>query len=238
MDDEERKEEAAADADRFNYDALAAAYGAKPGYLLKQMREAREAEEAEEEEEEEEEDDGVQVWDYEGGEDDEEDGEDVGIEEDGGDEEDEDEDVDSASSSDASDGASDSDASHDTSDSEPVPTPAAASDEPITLTAAVPGAGGVNRGIDMTFASLDDYESMIEADLRENPPAQSDDDEEDGEDGEDDNQLDAALASDDEVDEKRKTPSPKQPTPRRVTRSSMRARSPTGETPAAKKRRR
>ena len=238
MDDEERKEEAAADADRFNYDALAAAYGAKPGYLLKQMREAREAEEAEEEEEEEEEDDGVQVWEYEGGEDEEEeDGEDVGIEEDGGDEEDEDEDVDGASSSDASDDASDSDASHDTSDSEPVPTPAAAS-EPITLTAAVPGAGGKNRGIDMTFASLDDYESMIEADLRENPPAQSDDDEEDGEDGEDDDQLDAALASDDEVDEKQKTPSPKQPTPRRVTRSSMRARSPTGETPAAKKRRR
>ena len=85
----------------------------------------------------------------------------------------------------------------------------------------------------MTFASLDDYESMIEADLRENPPAQSDDDEEDGEDGEDDDQLDAALASDDEVDEKRRTPSPKQPTPRRVTRSSMRAK-PHGRNPSGK----
>ena len=192
MDDEERKEEAAADADRFNYDALAAAYGAKPGYLLKQMREAREAEEAEEEEEEEEEDDGVQVWEYEGGEDEEEeDGEDVGIEEDGGDEEDEDEDVDGASSSDASDDASDSDASHDTSDSSPFPPRRPRLSQ--SLTAAVPGAGGKNRGIDMTFASLDDYESMIEADLRENPPAQSDDDEWRG--WEDDDQLDAALAT-------------------------------------------
>lgn len=75
------------------------------------------------------------------------------------------------------------------------------------------------------------------------PPAQSDDDDEDGEDGEDgedEDQLDAALASDDDDDdddEKRTTPSPKQPTTRRVTRSSARARSPTGETPAAKKRR-
>ena len=178
----------------------------------------------------------MQVWEYEGGEDEEEeDGEDVGIEEDGGDEEDEDEDVDGASSSDASDDAR-------------TPTPRmtprtrarshpAAASGPITLTAAVPGApGGKNADIDMTFASLDDYESMIEADLRENPPAQSDDDEEDGEDGEDDDQLDAALAAADEVDEKQKTPSPEAATPRRVTRSSMRAR-PTGET-AAKKRRR
>ena len=31
---EEKREERAADADRFNYDALAAAYGAKPGYLM------------------------------------------------------------------------------------------------------------------------------------------------------------------------------------------------------------
>ena len=52
------------DSDKFNYGALAKAYGYKPGYLLHQK--SNEPEESEEEDDGEEGDDGVQVWEYDG----------------------------------------------------------------------------------------------------------------------------------------------------------------------------
>ena len=119
--------------------------------------------------------------------------------------------------------------------------------------------------MDTTFASFEDYEAMIESDLVENPPARADGLAEDGEaegeedDGGEDDDLGAAFASSDE-DEGDEAPTKKNATPkrraardsgknkgpsppaRRVTRAqaaaAARPRSPSGETPAAKKRKR
>lgn len=135
--------------------------------------------------------------------------------------------------------------------------------EPITLMDAVPR-GGKNKGIDMTFASFDDYAEMIEADMRDNPPASAEangEDDEDAEDGDDEEDLlDAALVSDGEdVDDEMEEKSPKMKKkgstpPKRVTRAALAARardegveeegkrrasarSPSGVTPAKKRRR-
>jgi hypothetical protein len=239
-DEEERKEEEAADADRFNYDALARAYGAKPGYLLSDEGKGgdEEDEDGDEDEDEDEDEGGVQILSF-------------------GDE------LASGSSDDDAAGEASPDpdvegASSESEDDEPEP------DQPMTLTEAVPR-GGKNRLVDTTFASFEDYEAMIESDLVENPPARADSVAEDGEaegeeddDGEEDDLGAAfALSYEEEGDEAptKKNATPKRravrdsgknkgpsPPARRVTRAqaaaAARPRSPSGETPAAKKRRR
>ena len=68
-----------------------------------------------------------------------------------------------------------------------------------------------NQGIDTTFASYDDYMSMIESDFDVNPPIQnSDEDDSDG-DGEDGEALDTALASDGEEEDEEPIKKPKTP---------------------------
>ena len=70
---------------------------------------------------------------------------------------------------------------------------------------------GKNQGIDTTFASYDDYMSMIESDFDVNPPIQnSDEDDSDG-DGEDGEALDTALASDGEEEDEGPIKKPKTP---------------------------
>ena len=188
-DREERKEEDTADADAYNYDSLVDAYGEKPGYLRRQM-DARAAEAAaaaesesdvcEEEEEEEEEDDddedGVKVWEYEGdGSEEEEEG---AVDSEGeGDSEGEDvsegeDDSEQEGASDDDDGAVDD-----------APGAVAVDDDEVTLTAAVPGK---SRGGADAFASLDDYQSMIDADFADHPPAKDDDDDTEKDEEEDD----------------------------------------------------
>lgn len=154
-DREERKEEDTADADAYNYDSLVNAYGEKPGYLRRQM-EAQALAEAEaaagSSSDEDDDKDSVKVWEYEGGDDSEGEEEEVGDDDSEGEEDEEGEDD------------SEGEDSADASDSD---TP---SDE-LTLTAAVPGKG--KGGMD-AFASLHDYQSMIDADFEDHPPAKSD----------------------------------------------------------------
>ena len=173
-DREERREEEAADADAYRYDALVDAYGEKPGYLRRQMEaaaladaETRAGEDSDSgRSEPEEEDDGVKVWEYEGS----------GSEET------------AVSGEDASD---DDDASSDDGDDEPLEdAPEASDSDPaVTLTAAAPRGGG--KGGADAFASLDDYQAMIDADFAEHPPARSDD-EDDGADAEEEEKRSSA----------------------------------------------
>ena len=114
-------------------------------------------------------------------------------------------------------------------------------DEPITLVSAVPKSSK-NQGIDTTFASYDDYMSMIESDFDVNPPIQNSDEDDSDDDGEDGEALDTALASDGEEDEgpikKPKTPpssgKKKGPSPR-MTRSRAKLKS-EGLEPPSKRR--
>jgi ribosome biogenesis protein MAK21 len=187
-DREERREEEAADADAYRYDALVDAYGEKPGYLRRQMEAAALAEAeaggsddsdsegpegpegpegSEGSEGSEEEDDGVKVWEYEGS----------GSEE-------------AVSGEDGSDGDDDDGASSDDGDEDLLDdAPEASDSDPaVTLTAAAPRGGG--KGGADAFASLDDYRAMIDADFAEHPPARSDD-EDDGGDGEEEKRSSA-----------------------------------------------
>ena len=184
-DREERREEEAADADAYRYDALVDAYGEKPGYLRRQMEAAALAEaeagggddsdsegsqrsqRSEGSEGSEEEDDGVKVWEYEGS----------GSEE-------------AVSGEDGSDGDDDDGGSSDDGDEDLLDdAPEASDSDPaVTLTAAAPRGGG--KGGADAFASLDDYRAMIDADFAEHPPARSDD-EDDGGDGEEEKRSSA-----------------------------------------------
>ena len=153
-----------------------------------------------------------------------------------------------AESDDEDDEMDESDGEDEDSESEseePEPKTKKVADEPITLVSAVPKSSK-NQGIDTTFASYDDYQSMIESDFGSNPPIQnSDDDDSDGE-GEDGDALETALASDGEENseedeqpvKKPKTPpssgKKKGPSPR-MTRS--RAKVKQADEPPAKRRR-
>jgi ribosome biogenesis protein MAK21 len=172
-DREEAKEEEAADADAYRYDALVDAYGEKPGYLRRQMEAAALAEaEAEAraagddsddsgDSGDDASDDGVKVWEYEGS----------GSEEEAGSGEDPSDDDDDDDSLDDDDG-----------DDALVSVPEASDSDPaVTLTAAAPRGGG--KGGADAFASLEDYQAMIDADFAEHPPARSDDEDDDEDDG-------------------------------------------------------
>ena len=177
-DREELREEEAADADAYRYDALVDAYGEKPGYLRRQMEAAALAEAtpgAEDDpdsdsdrSEPEEGDDSVKVWEHEGSRAEEE----------------------AVSGEDASDDDED-DATSDDGDEEPLEdVPEASDSDPaVTLTAAAPRVGG--KGGADAFASLDDYQAMIDADFAEHPPARSDD-EDDGADSEEEEKRSSA----------------------------------------------
>jgi hypothetical protein len=238
LDAEERKEEKSVDADKFNYSSLAKAYGYKPGYLL--HRKSNEPEESEDEDDEEEEgDDGVQVWEYDGPDVDSDDEVQRALARAESDDEEE------ALDDDEMDESDDEDEDSESESEEPKPKTRKVADEPITLVSAVPKSSK-NQGIDTTFASYDDYQSMIESDFGSNPPIQnSDDDDSDGE-GEDGDALETALASDGEENseedeqpvKKPKTPpssgKKKGPSPR-MTRS--RAKVKQADEPPAKRRR-
>lgn len=208
LDAEERKEEKSVDSDKFNYGALAKAYGYKPGYLLHQK--SSEPEESEEEDDDEEGDDGVQVWEYDGPDVDSDDEVQRALAQAGSDD-DEEEELEGEGEEDNNDEEEEDDEDSESESEEPKPkAKKKVADEPITLVSAVPKSSK-NQGIDTTFASYDDYMSMIESDFDVNPPIQnSDEDDSDG-DGEDGEALDTALASDGEEEDEEPIKKPKTP---------------------------